>query len=250
MTDLIVTETKGAVRIVRMNRPEKKNALTIAMYEAFAAALLAADADPSIRAIVIAGAPGAFSAGNDIGDFVQNPPSGQDSAVFRMLKAIAHLAKPVVGCVDGAAVGIGTTMLRHCELVVASTRTKFQLPFLRLGLVPEGASTVLLPALVGAQRAAEWLLLGDAIDPETAKAAGLVNRVAPPEEVEAVALGLAERLAALPPEAMKLSKKLLRDPGRASVDAALLREGDVFVERLKSTEAQQALMGFLSKPKG
>jgi enoyl-CoA hydratase/carnithine racemase len=228
----IAVETKGAVRIIRLDRPEKKNALTVAMYEDLIRAFDDAKGDDAVRALLVVGHPGVFSAGNDIPDFIQNPPTGEDSAVFRVLTAISTFPKPVVAGVDGPAVGLGTTMLLHFDLVVASTTAKFRMPFVPLGLVPEGASSVLAPLFFGIHRASEWLLLGDVFSAE-----------------EASAMGLAEALASRPPEAVRLAKKLLREPLAAAVAEAISREGKLFIERLRSPEALEALTAFASRGK-
>lgn len=241
------TAHDGAVAVLRFARPAKRNAITVAMYEALTAALQAAVADEAVRAIVFLGADGVFTAGNDLKDFIANPPTGEDSAVFSLLKALVDCPKPLVAGVDGPAVGIGTTMLLHCDLVVASDRARFQMPFVKLGLVPEGASSVLLPARVGMQRASEWLLLGDAFSAQDALDAGLVNAVVAPEAVEPRTMAYAAALADRPPEALRLAKSLLREPQRAMVHEALAREGAVFVERLQSPETHAAFMAFFAR---
>ncbi len=241
------TAHDGAVAVLRFARPAKRNAITVAMYEALTEALARAVADEAVRAVVFLGTDGVFTAGNDLHDFMANPPTGEDSAVFRLLQALVDCPKPLVAGVDGAAVGIGTTMLLHCDLVVASTRARFQMPFVKLGLVPEGASSLLLPARVGLQRASEWLLLGEAFTAQDALSAGLLNAVVDPSEVEARALAFASALADRPPEAVRLAKALLRDPHRAAVHAALAREGAVFVERLQAPEAHAAFLTFFAR---
>ena len=245
----VVIENKGPVKVVRLARPEKKNALTAEMYDALTGALREASSDDAIRVVLLTGAPGVFTAGNDLSDFLQHPPAGDESPVFRFLSAITKFEKAVVAAVDGPAVGIGTTLLLHCDLVVAATGTRFQLPFVKLGLVPEAASSYLLPRLAGMQRASEWLLLGEPFSAAEAHAAGLVNRVVSPEVLEQTALGLAEALAARPPEALRLSKKLIRGPRAAEVQAVMAQESALFVERLASEEAREAFTAFLSKKK-
>ena len=241
------TAHDGAVAVLRFARPAKRNAITVAMYEALTAALHAAIADEAVRAVVFLGADGVFTAGNDLKDFMANPPTGEDRAVFRLLQALVDCPKPLVAGVDGPAVGIGTTMLLHCDLVVASDRARFQMPFVKLGLVPEGASSVLLPGRVGMQRASEWLLLGEPFGAQDAYAAGLVNAVVAPAEVDARAMAYAAALADRPPEAVRLAKALLRDPQRAQVHEALAREGAVFIERLQAPEAHAAFMTFFAR---
>jgi enoyl-CoA hydratase/carnithine racemase len=246
----VVTENRGPVKILRLARPEKKNALTAEMYDALTAGLREAAADDAIRVVLLVGAPGVFTAGNDLSDFLQHPPAGEESPVFRFLSVITKFEKALVAAVDGPAVGIGTTLLLHCDLVVAATGARFQLPFVKLGLVPEAASSYLLPRLAGMQRASEWLLLGEPFSAADAHSAGLVNRVVAADVLEQTALGFAEALAARPPEALRLSKKLIRGPRAAEVQAVMDRESALFVERLASDEAREAFMAFLSKKKG
>ena len=248
--DRVLTELHGATLRVAMNRPEKKNALTLDMYERLTAAVLRAGSDDAVRVLLLTGAPGVFTAGNDLGDFMKSPPTGEDSPVMRFLKALVELDKPVVVAVDGAAVGIGTTMLLHCDFIIATDRAKFVMPFTKLGLVPEGGSSLLVPALVGYQRAAAWLLLGQPFDGKEAYDAGLVHRVVAPSELEQVAEALANELAALPREALRLSRRLLKQGTQAALKETMTKEGLLFVERLKSPETMEALMAFMSKKPG
>ncbi len=243
----IVTEARGPVLRVAMNRPEKKNALTLAMYDGLCAAFARAAADDAIRVLLITGAPGAFTAGNDIGDFMKSPPSGEGSPVMRFLQALVGFEKPIVAAVDGPAVGLGTTMLLHCDLVVASDRARFTLPFTKLGLVPEAASSLLLPALAGRQRASMWLLLGKPFGADEAREAGLVNRVVPAAELDQAADALAAELAAMPATAVRLTKRLIRQGQADAVAAAMAREGALFVERLAAPETMEAMVAFMSK---
>lgn len=244
----VVVETHGAVRILRLARPQKKNALTVDMYEALVAAFAEVEADDAIRVLRITGAPGVFTAGNDILDFMQRPPT-EDSAVARLLVALVELSKPLVASVEGHAVGFGTTILLHCDFVLAAQGAQFRMPFVNLGLVPEAASSVLLPGIVGLQRASEWLMLGAPFGAEDAHAAGLVNRVVAPAALEEEAERLAQALAAQPKEALRLTKKLIRAPLREATLAALKREGAIFFERLGSAEAMEAFMAFAAARK-
>ena len=237
----------GPITTLRFNRPEKRNALTVATYEALAEALGRARDDDEVRVVLFAGQPGVFTAGNDILDFAERPPAGEGSPVFRFLEALVDFPKPIVAAVDGPAIGVGTTMLAHCDLVVASARARFQLPFVNLGLVPEAASTLLLPLFVGQARASRWLLLGEPIDAPAALEAGLVSELVEPDALEARARALCEALAAKPPEALRQTKQLLRAGWRDAVHAALAREGAAFVERLRSPEAAQAFAAFLTR---
>lgn len=241
---------EGAVGTIQIHRPEKRNALTIAMYDEMTAGLASFAADSAIRVVVIKGVPGAFTAGNDLGDFMQSPPNGEDSPVFRFLLALIDFEKPIVAAVDGAAVGIGTTLLLHCDYVIATTTTKFRMPFVPLGIVPEAASSILLPALVGQAKASEWLLLGDVFSGQEAHAAGLTNAIVDAGELEAKAAEIAGRFAEKPPEAVRLSKKLLRDPMRQKVRETLSKEGIIFLERLQAPETMEAMMRFMMKGKG
>jgi len=243
----IIIESPPHVRVIRIVRPEKKNALTAAMYAEMATALDAARDEAQVRVVVIIGSPGMFTAGNDLADFLQHPPTGEDSAVFAFLRAIATCPKPVIAAVDGVAVGIGTTLLLHCDLVVATPGTKFAMPFTKLALTAEGGSSLLLPMTAGYQRASEWLLIGDAFGAEAALAAGMVNRVVAPDVLEATAMELANTIASRPPEAVQATKRLLRQATHDNVMETIVREARVFVERLASDEARAAFSAFLSR---
>jgi enoyl-CoA hydratase/carnithine racemase len=240
----ILARNEGAVRVVTIARPDKKNAFTNAMYAALTEQLVLADGDPSVRVVLLEGSGGCFTAGNDLRDFMASPPTGEASPVFRFLLQLVDLAKPLVVAVDGAAIGIGTTLLLHADYVVVSREARLQMPFVSLGLCPEGASSVLLPRVAGQARASEWLMLAEPIDVERAREAGLVNAVVPKEELAAFAMARATALAARPAGSVQLAKKLLRDPHRAEIKAALSREGACFIERLGSREAAEALQAF------
>lgn len=241
----IVVEA-GAVTVLRFLRPQKKNSITADMYAALADALNAAAADEGVRVVLIAGCEGMFTAGNDLADFLEHPPAGEDSPVFRVLAALHAFPKPLVAAVDGVAIGIGTTLLLHCDLVYASDRARFQLPFINLGLTPEGGSSYLLPRAVGLQRASEWLYFGEPFGAEAARAAGLVNAVLAPADLEAHALERCAALAQKSPGALRAAKALLRAPDRAAVSAAMSAEGTEFVARLTSPEAVAAFSRFLA----
>ena len=249
MSDTLLTRTEAGVLHVTFNRPEKKNAFTHAMYTRAAEALEAAATDASVRVVLLQGAGNAFTAGNDLGDFLENPPTGEDAPVFRFLRALVALDKPVVAAVDGVAVGIGTTMLLHCDYVAASERARFALPFVNLGLVPEAASSLLLPQVAGSALASELLMFGEPFEAATALRAGLINRVLAPEALAAHAQERAAALAQKPAQALQITKRLLRTPHREAVGAALRREGAEFVERLGSDEAREAFMAFMSRKK-
>jgi enoyl-CoA hydratase/carnithine racemase len=247
MSETLLSQDAEGVRTLTFNRPEKKNAFTHAMYESATEALLKAGMDSTVRVVLLTGAGNTFTAGNDIGDFLDKPPAGEDSAVFCFLRALVNHDKPVVAAVDGAAVGIGTTMLLHCDYVVASERARFVMPFVNLGVCPEGASSLLVPRNAGMALASELLLFGDPFDAATAQRAGFVSRVVPDAQLQEVASERAKALAAKPVEALRVAKRLLREPLRAEVNATLRREGIEFLKRLSSDEAREALMAFMTR---
>ncbi|OIR09159.1 1,2-epoxyphenylacetyl-CoA isomerase [mine drainage metagenome] len=244
MSELVQVTVAGGVQVIRMNRPDKKNALTLEMYGAMADALTAGGADAAVGAQVLTGGAD-FSAGNDLGDFL-TLTTLFGTPLERFLQALASARKPLLAAVSGAAVGIGSTMLLHCDLVLAAETARFQFPFINLGLVPEAASTLLLPRLAGHARAAELLMLGDPFGPEQALAAGLINRVVPAEALEAAALALAGRLAAKPRQAMAWTKALLK-AAPEEVPARITREAERFVDCLKSAELKEAVAAFREK---
>jgi enoyl-CoA hydratase/carnithine racemase len=246
-TPHIQARAEGAVRVITLSRPEKKNAFTNAMYTALTEELAAADRDASVRVVLLEGSGGSFTAGNDLADFMTSPPAGEESPVFKFLMQIVDLEKPLVAAVDGPAIGIGTTMLLHADYVVASREARLQMPFVSLGLCPEGGSSWLLPRAVGLALASEWLLFGESIDVERARQAGLVNAVVAKEELAAFALSRATELASKPPGAVRLAKRLLREPQRAELKAVIAREGHHFVERLASPEAAEAFQAFFTR---
>lgn len=242
MTNHIAVSDQDGVRLIRMQRPEKKNALTLAMYDAMAEAIRSGEQDEGVSNFVIAGAPGAFCAGNDLNDFL-TINSASDTPILAFIDAIMRATKPVIAAVDGAAVGIGTTMLLHCDLVYATPASRFQLPFVNLGLVPEAASSLLLPRLVGHQKAAELVLLGDAFDTATAHGFGLVNGVVGAEELLDHALGIARRLASKPQGAVRRTKALLK-ADLETVAERSAREVRDFNECLRSDELREAVAAF------
>ncbi len=241
----IVTRRRGAVGEIIFDRGEKCNAITAAMYAALADALDAAAADPAILVVLFHGQGGAFTAGNDLADFLAHPPTGADPPVLRFLRRLAGAAKPLVAAVAGPAVGIGTTMLLHCDFVLAADDARFALPFVDLGLVPEAASSLLLPRLAGYQRAAELLMLGEPFDAATAQAIGLVGRVLPAADLLAAAYALADRLAVKPAQAVQATKALLKSAG-ASVAGRLDEEATVFARQLQSAEFKAAMAAFFA----
>ncbi len=249
MSDHLESSVEQGIYSVRLNRPAKKNALTLAMYEGLAAALKDAEKRADVRVLWLSGNGDCFTAGNDLMDFAGNPPTGEDSPVIQFLLALAAFSKPLVASVDGSAIGIGSTLLLHCDVVYASDRAKFSLPFVNLALCPEAASSLLLPARAGALRASELLLFGEPFDGAAAVAAGLVTRVVPAGELAAYTKSRCEALAAKPPAALRATKRLMKEPGQASVLEALKREAGVFIERLQSPEAQEAFTAFMEKRK-
>lgn len=246
MTTDVLTREENGVLGVTLNRPERKNALTRAMYEALAGALGRLDQAPSLRAMVITGAGDAFTSGNDIGDFMAHPPVDEDAPVARFLQALIAARKPLIAAVNGPGVGVGLTMLLHCDLVFMAANATLQAPFTRLGLVPEAASSLLLPRLAGHQRAAEILLLGKVLSAAEAERYGLANAIVPADEVKDKAMEAARAIAALPPEAIRLTKALLRGDPRIMEDR-MREESALFAERLKSPEAMEAFTAFMQK---
>lgn len=250
MSELVSISDKDGVRLIRMNRPDKKNALNSQMYAAMAKALAEANQDRDIRCLLIAGAPGAFCAGNDLKEFQEMAKTGGglEGPVIGFLHALASCERPIVAAVQGVAVGIGTTMLLHCDYAVCGTDAKFSTPFVGLGLVPEAASSLLAPRLMGHRHAFALLVMGQPLDPQAAKDAGLVNAIAAPSDVDALAMNAARQIAALPPEAVMASRRLMR----GSTDDILRRideEADYFRERLRSSEAKTAFEAFFNRKK-
>jgi enoyl-CoA hydratase/carnithine racemase len=245
----ILIEDDGAVRIIRMNRPEKKNALTQPMYAAMTRALAEAEADSAVRCVILAGAPTAFCAGSDIGDFQKRAEGGGlEPVTVDFLRALVRNEKPLVAAVGGIAVGIGTTMLLHCDHVVAARGATFATPFLKLGLIPEAASSLLAPQRMGHARAFSLLVMGRPLSAEDAREAGIVNTVVEAEAVDETARKAAQEIAALPPNAVKLSRRLMRsDTG--SIAERIEIEVEHFKERLKSDEARAAFAAFFARKK-
>ncbi len=247
MTDTVLIEDRGPIRWLRLNRPEKKNAITSPMYEAMAGALTAGEASDATAVHVIAGAPGVFSAGNDIGEFLGfAEKSALGPTVDGFLRRIATIEKPLIAAVDGLAIGIGTTLLLHCDLVYATPASTFRTPFLDLGLVPEAASSLIAPRLMGHARAFEMLCLGAPFTAEKALGAGLINEIVAADKLEARVSEVATRLASRPPDALKAARRLMRgDP--AAILAQMDKEEEEFAHRLGSAEAQEAFAAFLEK---
>ena len=246
MSGHVITENEGGVLTVRFNRPEKKNALLSSMYADADAALKAAATDAAIRVVVITGTADSFTAGNDLKDFLENPPVDGDAPVFRFMRTLSTFPKPVIAAINGLAVGIGTTLLLHCDLAYAVPGAKFHLPFVNIAIVPEFASTLLLPRLVGQAWAAELLLLADTFGAEKALALGLINAIVAPEDLTTVVAQKAGALAAKPPAALRQAKALLRgNAGEIAERVAL--ENKAVAERLASAEFKEAATAFFEK---
>lgn len=246
MPDIIVAND-GPVRTIRMNRPEKKNALTLAMYDAMTAAIEDAGTTDSVHCLLIAGAPDVFCAGNDLNDFVTMARTGSLGApIVRFLHALARCQKPMVAAVSGAAVGVGTTMLLHCDQVIAGDNAVLLTPFVSLGLLPEAGSSLLAPRLMGHARAFSLLVMGKSLTAAQAKDAGIVNAVVPAADLDAQALAAAREIAALPPESVMAARRLMRGSVEEIV-ARIDEEIEVFKARLASPEAQKALAAFLTR---
>ena len=245
----IKTAILNGVATIEIARPEKKNAITGAMYTQLAEAFVAATGDDAVRAILLTGQPGIFTSGNDIDDFVKRPGNLEEAPSFAFMKALMGCDKPVIAAVTGAAIGIGTTMLLHCDFVYVSDEARLAMPFTSLGLVPEFASSVLVPRLMGNARAAEKLLLGDPFTGADAVECGLANAVLPASEVVKHARRIAERFNALPPGAVRETKKLMRRGQSTALLETIVVEGRLFGERLQSPEAKEAFSAFFEKRK-
>ncbi len=245
----ILTHAEAGVMTITLNRLERKNSITADMYGAMADALAAAQGDAAIRVVVFQGHETVFSAGNDIGDFLNKPPAGMNSPVFRFLHGIAAFTKPLVAAVCGPAVGVGTTMLFHCDLVYAGDNAAFSMPFVNLGLCPEAASSLLVPQMLGYHRAAEALLLGEPFMAEAALEVGLVNRVVPPTEANSVAQGVARKLSAKPLSSLVETKRLMKMGQQQLVLQQMAEEGQSFGRMLGQPAAKEAFGAFMEKRK-
>ena len=245
----IKTATFNGVATLEIARPERKNALTQAMYQAMSEAILAAQADDAVRAVLITGQPGIFTSGNDLEDFMQRASHVIDSPTIGFMHTLAACEKPVVAAVTGAAIGIGTTMLLHCDLVYVSDEARLAMPFVSLGLVPEFGSSLLVTRLMGHVKAAEKLLLADPFTGAEAVEWGLANAVLPAAEVLPHARRMAERFNHLPPAAVRDSKRLMKAPTREAVLKAIGEENQLFGQRLRSPEAMEAFQAFFQKRK-
>jgi enoyl-CoA hydratase/carnithine racemase len=242
------TRVNGVVRI-QIARPEKKNAITAAMYQSLADALGAANEDPSARSILIYGHKEIFTAGNDLEDFMKNPPADVNAPVFQFMQALGYAEKPVVAAVNGAAVGIGTTMLMHCDLVYCADNSIFSMPFVSLGLCPEFASSLLIPLNAGYHKAVEKLLLAEPINAGEAAEMNIVNRVLPADDVFDFAVKQAERFNQLPPASVRTTKRLLRAGWKTATERIIADEASSFGQMLRGAEAKEAFTAFFERRK-
>ena len=248
----IVSSKENGILTLEFNRPERKNAITAAMYQTMADAINEAEQDTAVRAILIVGKPEIFTAGNDLEDFMKTAPSTgaiEDRSVYKFMMALTGTTKPVVAAVAGAAVGIGTTLLMHCDLVYAADSAKFSMPFSQLGLCPEFASSVLLTQIAGYPRAAEKLMLGEAFLAQEALEMGLVSRVLPAAELLAFAQGQAAKLVALPASSIRATKQLMKASRNALVGETITAENKLFSAMLTAPEAKEAFTAFFQKRK-
>ena len=245
----ILSHTDSGVMTLTINRLNKKNSFTAAMYADMADALVRAEQDAAVRVLIIQGHETIFSAGNDIGDFMNQPPSTADAPVFRFLRGLSTFSKPIVAAVCGPAVGIGTTLLLHCDLIYAGDNAAFSMPFVNLGLCPEAASSLLVPQLMGYPRAAEALMLGEPFTAETALEVGLVNRIVPPAEVNALAQRQAQKLAAKPTRSLMEIKRLMKRGSSRVVEETMTEEISSFGRLLKEPAAREAFAAFVEKRK-
>lgn len=239
-----VTQRIATITFVR---PAKKNAFTHDMYTQFADALAQAEDDPEVRVVVLTGAGTAFTSGNDLSDFMHNPPSSGDSPVWRVIRGLAFAEKPLVAAVEGVAVGIGTTMLLHCDLVYAASNARFALPFVDLALTPEAGASLLLPNLIGLQKATKIFLLDSKFTAQEADDMGMLSGVSAPGEALLDARDAANKLAVKPPGAVRAAKRLIREPVRRQLESVLQDEGATFVTCLGSPEANEAFSAFFEK---
>ena len=245
----IATTTINGVARIQITRPEKKNAITAAMYQSMADALAAANDDSTARAILICGQKDIFTAGNDLEDFMKNPPADMNAPVFQFMQALGYSEKPVIAAVNGAAVGIGTTMLMHCDLVYCADNSVFSLPFVSLGLCPEFASSLLIPLNAGYHKAVEKLLLAEPISADEAVDMKIVNRVLAPDDVLDFAIKQAERFNQLPPASVRTTKRLLRSGWKTATEKVIADEANSFGQMLRSVEAKEAFTAFFERRK-
>ncbi|MCP5160626.1 MAG: enoyl-CoA hydratase [Hahellaceae bacterium] len=248
MTNEILQSINNEILTITINRPKKKNALTASMYNQLTAALFGAEGNPQVNCVILTGANDCFSAGNDLMDLMETATDNfEQSAIGQFLDMLCHFTKPVIVAIEGYAIGIGVTMLLHCDLVVAAEDANFQLPFVNLGLCPEAASSLLLPKLIGPHKAAEWLMLGEPFSATEALEAGLINRIVRSGNALNEAISMAERLLDQPSNALRLTKQLLKRHQAQQVEEVMRIEATLFFDRLNSTEAEEALQAFMEK---
>jgi len=248
MSEHIEIETAGHIRTITFARPERKNALNWEMYTAMTESLEQARGDDGVRVVLFRGKGGTFTSGNDLGAFLDDPPATwQENPAFGFIFALANFTKPMVAAIDGYAVGIGATMLFHCDFAYASSDAVFKFPFVNLGIVPEAGASMLLPRSLGRRRASELLMLGEKFDAEVAKDAGLVNDVVAPGEVHERARAIAERLAAMAPQALSRTRHLMREAEQEQLRALMIHEAEWVTEALHGPEVKEALTAFMEK---
>ena len=245
--DEIITERTGSILRIQLNRPKRRNAMTSGMYVTLSDILKSAARDERTRVVLWHGAGDSFCAGNDIEDFLKNPPGPGESPQAQLMNALIDFDKPLVAAVQGAAIGGGTTMLLHCDFVYAGESAKFQMPFINLALVPEFGSSSIVPARIGHLRAAELILLGSPYDASRAAELGLVTHVVPDQDLQSVATATAQKLAAKPASALQAIKRLMKQPFRQQIAAAMKAENEEFSAQVRSADAKEALTAFLEK---
>lgn len=243
----VQVETQDHIKILKLNRLDKKNALLVDMYDAIVATMKAAEEDDDTRVLIITGSSDCFTAGNDVMDFMMRPPTGEDSPVAQFLKILPTFTKPLIAAVEGIAIGVGTTMLLHCDLAYAGRDSQFRMPFVNLGLCPEAGSSYLLPKIMGHTRASELLLLGDVFDTEKALEYGIINSITDSGAALDAALEAAQKIAKQPPAAVRLCKSLTRQGSAQALEDAMSLEGKEFVQRLTSPEAAEAFSAFAER---
>lgn len=248
-TDHIVTELRDRIFTIRLNRADKKNAISGAMYAAMTEALNTAAADPDARVVLFTGTDGCFCSGNDLGDFLNSPADAGGGVIAKFMQAVVDMPKPMVAAVSGPAVGIGTTLLLHCDLIYAGEKTRFQLPFVNIGICPEFGSSVMMPVIMGHPRAAELILLGEPFTAAKAREYGIINDVLPDADVLAHARAQALKLAAQPPNAIRTTKSLLKRWTREQLKEVIGVEINHFAPMLQQPEAREALGAFMEKRK-
>lgn len=247
MSDYIDINIKEGVLCITLNRPDKKNALDTQMYQALADAFTDADKNPDVRVAYLTSSSDAFCSGNDLQDFLENPPADMNAPVFQFIQAIANAKKPVIAAVSGLAVGIGTTMLLHCDLVYADETARFMLPFVQLGVCAEAGSSLLLPRLFGYQRAAELLLAGESFGAQEAQQSGLVSRTLASDSLQEYAWQKAQMMVKQPCNALMATKRLMKNPLEGQIDKAIRQESEEFIKLLNEDEARQIMRSFFKR---